>query len=115
MTDTATAYWRSPKGRALTASIQRRFDITSAQHIADLLGNDGQRWATPDGVTLDDLIDLHGGRIEHQPNTGCDSWRAVFPDSSAITVSGGAAWDIGYTTCWCWAGNGHENCTAGHA
>jgi hypothetical protein len=112
MTDTATAYWRSPNGRALTASIQRRFDITSAQHIADLLSNDGQRWATHDDVQMDELIDLHGGAIERRSGASSDEWRAVFPDGSAITVSGGA-WDIGYAGCWCWAGHGHENCTAG--
>ena len=87
--------------------------LTAAELIAAALGHDGQRWATPDGVTLDDLIDLHDGGIEHQPGIGCDSWRAVFADGSAITVSGGAAWDIGYADCWCWAGHGHEDCTAG--
>jgi hypothetical protein len=84
---------------------------TAAALIAAALGHDGQRWATTDGVTLDDLIDLHGGRIERQAGTGSDSWRAVFADGSAITVSGGAAWDLGYAGCWCWAGHGHENCT----
>jgi len=86
---------------------------TAAELIAAALDNDGQRWITSDGVIMDDLIDLHDGRIECQPNTGCNSWRAVFADGSAITVSGGAAWDIGYAGCWCWQGNGHENCTAG--
>jgi hypothetical protein len=82
---------------------------TVAELIAAALGHDGTCWATPDGVVLDDLIDLHGGRI----TVSHDSWRAVFADGSAITVSGGAAWDIGYAGCWCWAGHGHENCTAG--
>jgi hypothetical protein len=82
---------------------------TAAELISAALGHDGTRWATPDGVTLDDLIDLHGGRID----VSYDCWRAVFADGSAITVSGGAAWDIGYADCWCWAGHGHENCTAG--
>jgi hypothetical protein len=86
---------------------------TAAELIAAALGHDGQRWATPDGVTLGELIDRHDGRIERQTGTGSGSWRAVFPDESAITVSGYAAWDIGYAGCWCWQGNGHENCTAG--
>ena len=86
---------------------------TAAELIAAALGHDGQRWETPDGLTLDELIDLLGGRIEHHPEfPAVELYRAVFADSSALTVGIGG-WDIGYASCWCWQGNGHENCTAG--
>ena len=86
---------------------------TAAKLIARALGHDGQRWATPDGVTLDDLIDLHGGRVDRHPEfPSVELWRAIFADGSALLVATNA-WDIGYPECWCWQGNGHENCTAG--
>jgi hypothetical protein len=85
---------------------------TAAQLIAAALGHDGQRWATPDGVTLDELIELHDGRIERRESRSSHEYRAIFADGSALTVCGGA-WDIGYAGCWCWAGHGHEDCTAG--
>ncbi len=86
---------------------------TAAQLIAAALGNDGICWATPDGVVLDDLIDLHGGRVDRHPEfPSVELYRAVFADDSALTV-GVLGWDIGYAGCWCWQGNGHENCTAG--
>ncbi len=86
---------------------------TAAELIAAALGHDGTTWATPDGVVLDDLIDLHGGVIAHHPEApDVELYRAVFADGSALLVGVGA-WDIGYATCWCWQGNGHENCTAG--
>jgi len=86
---------------------------TAAELIAAALGHDGICWATPDGVTLDELIDLHGGRIEHHPTfPSVEMCRWVFSDGSALGI-GVFGWDIGYSTCWCWAGNGHDNCTAG--
>jgi hypothetical protein len=85
---------------------------TAAELIAAALGHDGTCWATPSGVVLDDLIDLHGGRIDHHPEfPSVELYRAVFTDDSALVVGVGG-WDIGYAGCWCWAGNGHENCTA---
>jgi hypothetical protein len=89
---------------------------TAAQLIAAALGHDGTCWASPDGVTLDELIDLHDGRIEHHPAAQrllpVELYRAVFADDSVLLV-GVAGWDIGYATCFCWSANGHENCTAG--
>ena len=86
---------------------------TAAQLIAAALGHDGQRWATPDGVLLEELIELHDGRIEHHPRfPSVEIYRWVFSDGSALAI-GVSGWDIGYSTCWCWAGNGHDNCTAG--
>ncbi len=86
---------------------------TAAQLIAAALGHDGQRWETPDGLTLDDLIDGYGGRIDRHPEfPSVELWRATFADESALLVATNA-WDIGYAGCWCWAGHGHEDCTAG--
>jgi hypothetical protein len=88
----------------------RRTLGTSAEDIARLLDNDGTRW-TCDMGTLDDLVRTFGGIVQHRSGRSSDEWRAVFPDGSVITASGGA-WDIGYAECWCWQGNGHEHCSA---
>jgi hypothetical protein len=91
---------------------------TAADAVARQLGHDGTRWRTDDGYTIDDLVRAFGGTIEHHPGRDRDLgrygdvWRAIFPDGSVITASGGA-WDIGFPECWCWQGNGHENCSAG--
>jgi hypothetical protein len=73
---------------------------------------DGTSWTCARGTTMDEYIALHDARVEHRSGSGGDEWRVVFTDGSVITACGGA-WDVGYTTCWCWAGNGHDNCTAG--
>ena len=82
--------------------------------IAQAIGNefiDGTSWTTPRGVSMTELIELHSGCIEHRDGSPWE-WRAVFWDRSVITACAGA-WDIGFPDCWCWDGNGHENCTAG--
>lgn len=89
----------------------RRIWGTSAEHIAHLLGDDGQCW-TCDLGTMGDLVTKFDGTVQPRPDRPSDEWRAIFPDGSVITASGGA-WDIGYPECWCWQGNGHESCTAG--
>jgi hypothetical protein len=89
----------------------RRTLGTSAEDIARQMGHDGTRWRTDDGRTLDGLVQTFGGTVQHRPGRSSDEWRAIFPDGSAITASGGA-WDIGYPECWCWQGNGHESCSA---
>jgi hypothetical protein len=80
---------------------------TTADAIAAALGNDGLCWATPSGVTLDQLIDQHNGALTWRDgwHTG-DTVRADFRDGSSITMAGDA-WDIGYPECFCWAGVGH--------
>lgn len=93
-------------------------ETAAAELVAAALGHDGQRWRTDDGRTLDDLVTTFGGTIEPHPGRDRDLgrygdvWRAIFPDGSAITASGGA-WDLGYPECWRWQGNGHEDCAAG--
>jgi len=85
---------------------------TAAEAIARQLDDDGTRWRTEDGYTIDDLVRAFGGTVQHRSGRSSDEWRAIFPDGSVITASGGA-WDLGFPECWCWQGNGHENCTAG--
>jgi hypothetical protein len=87
----------------------RRALGTSAEAIARQLDGDGTRW-TCDLGWLDDLVRMFGGTVQPRPDRG-DVWRAIFPDGSVITASGGA-WDLGYPECWCWQGNGHESCSA---
>ncbi len=85
---------------------------TAADAVARLLGHDGTRWRTEDGRTLDDLVQEYDGMAENRDWRYSPDWKAVFPDGSVITACGGA-WDIGFPECWCWQGNGHENCSAG--
>jgi hypothetical protein len=84
---------------------------TAADAIARQLGHDGTRWYTEDGRTLDDLVQEHDGMVENRDWRHSPDWKAIFPDGSVITASGGA-WGIGYPECWCWQGNGHESCAA---
>jgi hypothetical protein len=85
---------------------------TAADAVARELGHDGTRWRTEDGRTLDDLVQEYNGMVENRDWRYSPEWRAIFPDGSVVTACGGA-WDLGYPECWCWQGNGHEDCTAG--
>jgi hypothetical protein len=86
---------------------------TIAEQIAARLGDNGQRWQTTDGTTLEDLCMGAGASLR------ClefDFYAYDFADGSTITVAG-AAWDLGYAGCYCWQGVGHETdgsarCTA---
>lgn len=74
---------------------------TTAERIAELLLNDGMRFETEDGRTLDELTEEAGGHIiKHETD---DLWRHVFPDGSAIVMSPGA-WDIEGSAPFSWAG-----------
>src|SRR5690606_32795553 len=66
--------------------------MTTAERVARLLGNDGQRWETEDGKTLDELASEAGAHTETHPDKQYLT-RYVFPDGSAIVASEGA-WDI---------------------
>lgn len=79
---------------------------TIADRIADALGNDGTIWRTPDGVTIDQLAEQADGFVDRHP-IDPDLCRWTFPDGSAITASD-LGWDIGFATCWCWAGSPHD-------
>jgi hypothetical protein len=89
--------------------------MTQAEKIAEQLGMDGQVWATKDGQSLDDLCEAARGTKSYQRGWGIDgnytghtsSYKYTFFDGSVITCHG-AAWDLGYADCWCWAGYGHD-------
>ncbi|MFN8858765.1 MAG: hypothetical protein ACK5ZR_00405 [Gemmatimonadaceae bacterium] len=80
--------------------------MTTAARIAAELGN-GTEWHTPDGFSFDDLVDAEHPHVERRDaEPGDHATRYTFADGSAITVAG-AAWDIGFPTCYCWQGVGH--------
>jgi hypothetical protein len=75
--------------------------LTTAERIAEMLGDDGMRFETEDGRTLDELTEEAGGHIiKHETQ---DLWRYLFPDGSAIVAAPGA-WDIEGATPFSWAG-----------
>jgi hypothetical protein len=93
-----------------------------SQQIADALDNDGQQWRTrptddSEPETFNELIDRHGGASV----SWRDGWQTgdvcshTFADGSVITVAGDA-WDLGFPTCYCWQGAGHDDrCDADNA
>ena len=93
---------------------------TIAQHISAALGDDGQQWRTrptdgTDSHTLDDLVAQHGGASvawRDGVRTG-DTVQMSFADGSVITVAG-AAWDLGFPGCFCWAGCPDTSCPDSH-
>lgn len=74
--------------------------MTIAAQVSALLHNDGQCWRTDDGRDFDQLVEAFGATHD---GDGFDKHRYTFSDHSVITVSGDA-WDLGFSTCWCWAG-----------
>ena len=74
---------------------------TIAEKIAQLLGNDGQRWETEEGLTFDDLC-AEAGAVRIRDDAR-ELTRYEFPDGSAIVASPGA-WDIEGSTPYSWAG-----------
>ena len=65
--------------------------MTTAEKIAELLGNDGQRWESKNGVEFADLCEQHGAIKE--VNIIRTMWRHEFADGSAL-VEGEGGWDI---------------------
>ena len=81
--------------------------LTVADLVADLLDNDGQKFESQAGNSLQDMCEVLGGFMESR---GADR-KFSFPDGSCITISEGTAWDVGYEDCWCWQSIGHsDNC-----
>lgn len=76
--------------------------LTIADRIAAALGDDGTRWRTAGGHTLDQLAEQANGFVDRHPRKP-DVCRWTFPDGSVITAAGDA-WDLGFPTCWCWQG-----------
>ena len=89
--------------------------MTTAQIISAKLDNDGQKFDTVDGISIDTLCaDVHGaGYPSFRDGHGTDTYRYNFADGSAIVVAGGC-WDLSVDDypCYCMAGAGHsEACT----
>jgi hypothetical protein len=82
---------------------------TTAEKIAELFGDDGQCWETESGETFFDACERHLPDVS-RPEPGVI--RHTFDDGSVLTAAG-AAWDFGYSDCYCWQGAGHtETCEA---
>jgi hypothetical protein len=88
--------------------------MTHAEIVADRLNNDGQCWTAADGITFDELIAAQEHTVEFRDGQRQgDSYRFVFRDGGVITVNGDA-WDLGFTDCFCWAGNPADDCAGTH-
>ncbi len=72
--------------------------------VAEIMGNDGQKYDLLDGRTLRDVCEEHGATTE----VDGDTMKFTFSDESMITDSG-SAWDISYADCGCWGGGGHTD------
>jgi hypothetical protein len=84
---------------------------TQAEMVAQQLDNDGSRFRTQDGTSLDELCEAARARVVSRTSHGT---RYVFPDGSVIVAMGGG-WDIGLSPdCDCWegadSGRHHEGC-----
>jgi hypothetical protein len=78
--------------------------ISTAQAIAARLGNDGTRFQTDDGATLDALAREAGADVQDRSDGAeIKARRYLFADGSAI-VEAGAAWDIEGAEPFSWAG-----------
>lgn len=74
--------------------------MTTAEKIAQLLGDNGQNWETKDGRTLEELADEHGAVTMTHPDKRYLT-RYLFDDGSAIVACEGA-WDIEGKEPWSW-------------
>lgn len=71
---------------------------TLAERIADRLNNDGTRWATDAGLSLDEMA-FHTGAYTDTCTvvSGDDEWSVdsyLFPDGSRIGLVSDNAWDV---------------------
>lgn len=79
---------------------------TTAQRIADLFDNDGQRYELEDGRELEDVCAEHGAALIAKEGGPV---RFLFDDGSAIIGNQGF-WDIALSEhCDCWKGAGHHH------
>jgi hypothetical protein len=82
-------------------------DFSEAGRIAERFGNDGQNFEDPTGADIFTVCQKTPG-VDVDQNWARESTRYTFADGSVITISDGAAWDLGYHGCWCWRGAGHD-------
>ena len=80
---------------------------TTADQVALLMGNDGQRQRNAEGETLCEVCEAEGGFYSRYDNgrSGLDVWE--WSDGSAIVASDGG-WDLRAEGCVnaCWDGEG---------
>jgi hypothetical protein len=92
---------KSMKGESEMSATYSMKSMTTAERIAGLLGDDGMRWETEEGLTFDDLC-AEAGAVRIRDDAR-ELTRYEFPDGSAIVASPGA-WDIEGSTPYSWAG-----------
>ena len=88
---------------------QLREALTTAGCIAAEMGEDGSRFISEDGVDLDELCDMRGGRLLE---VHANQRRYQFADGSGVLISENS-WDMAMDPgCWCRRDDGHdsENC-----
>ena len=78
-----------------------RVEMTQAQAIATMLGNDGTRWMTDNSLHFFDLCHMYA--VDRQLDTTKELARFVFADGSAL-VEAANGWDIEGRTPFSWAG-----------
>ena len=87
--------------------------LNIAQQIAAKLRNDGQCFATADGVSLAELANETCGQEESATIRQSHLTRWVFPDESVILICE-RHWDFGFADCWCSESDGPhhpQHCT----
>jgi hypothetical protein len=86
---------------------------TTAEGIAAQFHNDGQRFETENGITIEDVLAETAIDEDYRDGRGTDTVRYTFRDDSVLTIAGDC-WDLGYLGCFCSRGAGHdESCTEG--
>lgn len=97
---------RTALGKDAKAAFTRLVDLarrTISLEVSEKLENDGRRFETLEGETLDEVCESHGGRRERRDS---ETARWVFNDGSAIVVCADG-WDVLHPDCscgFCWAG-----------
>lgn len=102
--------WPAPEGEKRIMS-----DQTQADHVAQIMGDDGQRWTAPDGRPLKQVCADMGARFEpydEEATADGPGWWVRFPDGSCIVVTLGG-WDVACPECGVWqeAGEHREGCS----
>ena len=93
--------------------------MTIAEQVAEILDNDGSRWASENMITLSELARIRGAYVDYATLSYDDDGRSIatpsedgkipdlvrygFVDGSAI-VAGQACWDIEGSEPWSFAG-----------
>ena len=81
--------------------------MTTAEKIAARFDDDGLTTTDATGKSMCEVCS-DAGRVVRGQGVQQHLTQYIFADGSAITVADGA-WDIGYTDCFCWRGEGHDD------